>query len=74
MTEPNRLTPEQAAIVGAFTGYLTGPFNDMHAYIERIMGRPVWTHEMADPKVMGEIKEKATADFLSICALARDKE
>ena len=65
-----RLTPEQAAVIGAFTGYLAGPFSDMHAYIERIMGRPVWTHEMADNEVMAEIREAAKADFLAICALS----
>lgn len=64
----DRLTSEQAAIIGAFTGYLAGPFSEMHAYIERIMGRPVWAHEMANEKVMGEIRQAAKDDFLSITA------
>ncbi len=69
-----RLNSEQAAIIGAFTGYLCGPFSDMHAYIERIMGRPVWTHEMADKAVMEQIKEAAKPDFLALCATPSDKE
>ncbi len=63
-----RLSSEQAAVIGAFTGMLAGPFSDMHEYIEKIMGRPVWTHEMGNDKVAAEIKEKAKADFLAIVA------
>lgn len=63
-----RLTQEQAAIVGAYTGVLAGPFSDMHAYVERIMERPVWTHEMADEAVQEQIKERAKSDFLALVA------
>lgn len=63
-----KLTKRQAAIVGAFTGFLSGQFSDMHEYIEEIMGRPVWTHEMADKETAAKIKEAARADFLSIVA------
>jgi hypothetical protein len=69
-----RLTAEQAAIIGAYTGYLAGPFSDMNSYIERIMGRPVWTHEMADKAVMEQIREAAKADFFALCATPSDKE
>lgn len=60
------LTREQAAIVGAYTGYLAGPFEEMHEYIEKIMGRPVFTHEMASEEVADQIREKAKQDFLAI--------
>ena len=63
-----RLTSEQAAVIGAFTGMLAGPFSDMHEYVEKIMGRPVFTHEMGNDAVAAEIKEKAKADFLAIVA------
>jgi hypothetical protein len=63
-----RLTKEQAAIIGAFTGYLCGPFSDMHEYVEKIMERPVWTHEMGNKEIMEEIKKRAKADFLEIVA------
>ena len=62
-----RLTKEQAAIIGAFTGILAGPFGDMHEYIETILERPVWTHELASEAVTDEIKAKAKADFFNIC-------
>jgi hypothetical protein len=63
-----KLTKEQGAIVGAYTGILAGSFSDMHEYIERIMGRPVFTHEMGNEKVYAQIREKAKTDFLAICA------
>lgn len=62
-----KLTREQAAIIGAYTNVLCGPFGDMHEYIEKIMGRPVWRHELANAKVVEEIAAKAKPDFLSLC-------
>lgn len=62
-----KLTSRQAAIVGAYTGYLAGPFSDMHKYIEELLGRPVWTHELASEAISEEIREKAKADFAAIC-------
>jgi hypothetical protein len=61
-----RLTKEQAAVLSAHTGILCGSFSDMHEYVERIMGRPVWTHEMGSSKTAEEIKEKSREDFLAI--------
>lgn len=63
-----RLTREQAAVIGAYTGYLAGPFSDMHEYIERVMGRPVWTHEMGGGGLMDKLREASKADFLAITA------
>lgn len=57
----------EAAVLGAFTGVLMGPFNEMHEYIEEVMGRPVWTHEMGDRAFALELREAARADFLAIC-------
>lgn len=61
-----RLTEEQAAIIGAFTGYLAGPFDEMHRYIEKVMGRPVFTHEMGDERIAQEIRDASKDDFLKI--------
>lgn len=62
-----KLTKEQAAIIGAYTGVLCGGFSDMHEYIEKIMQRPVFTHEMGDKEVAAQIKKAAKLDFLAIC-------
>lgn len=62
-----KITNEQAAIIGAYTGYLCGSFADLHAYVERKLGRPIFTHELGDKKMIVEIKEAVRDDFISIC-------
>jgi ribosomal protein S6 len=58
------MTRNEAAIVGAYTGFLLGSFSDM--YVEKIMGRPVFTHEMGNAAIAKEIQDKAKADYISI--------
>lgn len=60
------MTKREAAIVAAYTGTSLGSFSDMHEYIEEIMGRPVFTHELASKMVMEEIHQKSRADFVAI--------
>lgn len=60
------MTKQEAAIVSAYTGYLIGDFADMHEYVEKIMGRPVWTHEMADKDVCEQIRDRSKSDFVGI--------
>lgn len=62
----DRLTSEQAAIIGAFTGILAGPFSDLHKYAEKKLRRPVWTHEFASKDVSKELKEASREDFLAL--------
>ena len=61
------MTKREGAIIGAFTGCLIGDFSDLHKYVEEIMGRPVFTHEMASENISSEIKKQATSDFMAIC-------
>ena len=64
------MTDKEKAIVMAYTGIvmLTGDkFGIFHKYVEDIMGRPVYSHEMAIKAVDEEIKEKAKADFIALC-------
>lgn len=58
------LTSEQAAVVGAYTGYLVGSFITMQTYIEERLGRPVWHHEL--PSIRDEIQTATHADFLAL--------
>lgn len=65
------MTDREKAIVMAYTGFcmLSGDkFKIYHKYVEDIMGRPVYTHELADKIVTDEIKEKAKDDFIALCA------
>ena len=60
------MTKKEAAIVSAYTGILIGEFTELHKYIEKILGRPVFTHELADSKIWEEIKQKSKKDFCNI--------
>lgn len=60
------MTKREAAIVAAYTGILIGDFDEMHKYIEQIMDRPVWTHEMGSQTFSEAIKERSRADFIGI--------
>lgn len=69
------MTDKEKAIVMAYTGVsmLTGEkFSVFHKYIEDIMERPVFTHELATELVWEQIKEKSRADFLRLCEEAEE--
>lgn len=50
----------------SYTGILMCDFSEVHKYIEKLLGRPVWTHELASEALWSEIKEKAKPDFHKI--------
>ncbi len=62
-----KLTKEQAAIIGAYTGFSCGPFSDIHAYAEKVLGRPIFTHQFADRALCEELREACRDDFLDLC-------
>ena len=65
------MTDREKAIVMAHTGIcmLTGDkFQIFQNYVEDIMGRPIWTHEMGIVSIADEIKEKSKADFMALCS------
>lgn len=69
------MTKRECAIVMAHTGIcmLEGEgFRIFHKYVEDIMGRPVFTHEMGMRSIADEIKEKSKEDFLNLCRTAVD--
>ena len=64
------MTDIEKAIIMAYTGVcmLNGEkFNIFHQYIERLLERPVYIHELADEKVEQQIKKKAYPDFIKLC-------
>ena len=60
------MTKREAAIVGAYTGILLGDFSDLHGYIEEILGRPVFTHELGNKELAEHIKDVSKSDFLAL--------
>lgn len=61
-----RLTREQAALIGAYTGYALGPFSDVHVVIERVLGRPVYTHEITMPGLMDDVRQRLYPELLDV--------
>lgn len=68
------MTKHECAIIMAYTGacMLTEKdFRIFHEYVENIMGRPVFTHEIG--MIANEIKEKSKADFIELCRTAEEE-
>jgi len=60
-----QLTEDQALVVSGYTGVLCLPFATFHEDIEKRLGRPVWTHEMAShTETSKQIKEAYRKDFM----------
>lgn len=62
-----KLTKEQAAIIGVYSGISCGPFSDIHELAEKLLDRPIFTHEMAFPEIWDQLREKVKPQFLEIC-------
>lgn len=64
------MTKQECAVIMAHTGtcMLTGKdFNIFLKYVEDIMGRPIYTHELGSGAMADAIKAKSKADFLELC-------
>lgn len=61
------MTHKERVVVSAYTGYLLCDFADVHSYIEEKLGRPVWTHELANDNVFKDIQDAVREDFLALC-------
>ena len=64
------MTDRERAIVMAYTGtcMLGGrKILIFYEYLKEIMGRPVWTHELANKSIIEEIKAKSKVDFIALC-------
>lgn len=53
------MNKQEAILLSAYTGFLLVPdFSLVHEFIEKTLGRPVWSHELASEKLFEEIREK----------------
>ena len=60
----------ERVIVEVYTGYcMTSPEerDEVYKYMAEIMGRPVFTHELADKEIQEQLREKASNDFKALC-------
>jgi hypothetical protein len=63
-----KLTREQAAIIGLYTGVSVGPFEDVHKLAEDLLERPVFTYELANDDVWEKLKTLIKPQFFELCA------
>ena len=64
------MTDYEKTIVMAYTGkcMLHGEKLDLlYRYVSRLLGHPVFTHDLADHDVWEEIKAKSKDDFIALC-------
>lgn len=60
------MNKREAQVFTAHTGLLFGEFNWFHQYAEEVLGRPVWTHELASPDIWQELKILSEKEFMEI--------
>lgn len=66
------MTVREGIVLSAYTGFLLcDNFGLVHEYIEEILGRPVFTHEI--PSLRDVIAEKSKAEMLTIITNQKDK-
>lgn len=64
------MTLKERVVVEVYTGICMVTGNDrdeVYKYMAEIMGRPVYSHELADKKIMKELREKSRDDFVKLC-------
>ena len=58
------MTVREGAVISAYTQVLVCDMQYLHEYVDEIMGRPVFTHEL--PDLADEIKERSKEEFMNI--------
>ena len=69
------MTKHECAIIMAYTGVtmLTGKdYPIFHSYVAKKLGRPVYTHEIAE--LSDVIKKLSKYDFVQLCKNATDSD
>lgn len=64
------MTLEECVIVETYTGYCMTSGDERNAvykYMEKLLGRPVYTHELAQKSVVKMLQEKSKDDFVNLC-------
>ena len=68
------MNKKEAAIITASTGISIGCLKEFHKYSEKILGRPIFTHEFANHNMAKELKAKSKNDFLNLHESIIDEE
>lgn len=60
------MTKHEAVVVTAYTQICIGDFSEYKKYAEKLLGRPICTHELMYDDVVEEIRRKSKPDFMAI--------
>lgn len=60
------MTTREAAIVSLYTGFLIGEFAEMQKLVVELVGREVWSHELAGEAFVEACRKKAKPLFVAI--------
>lgn len=64
------MTLEERVIVETYTGYCMTSGDERNAvykYMQKLLGRPVYTHELAQKSVVKMLQKKSKEDFIELC-------
>ena len=64
------MTLKERVIVEVYTGacmVVGEERGEVYKYMENIIGRPVFTHELARNEIQEELKERSKDDFVNLC-------
>lgn len=64
------MTLRERVIVETYTGVCmtsADERNEVYKYMAEIMGRPVFTHELASKEIQEQLQERSKADFIALC-------
>ena len=64
------MTLKERVIVETYTGICmtsSEERNEVYKYMQEIMGRPIFTHELAFKNIQEKLREKSKKDFLELC-------
>ena len=61
------MTKQEKLLITAYTGICMVNFDDFHEYVEKKLGRQVWTHEFATEELTTELKAKVRDEFIELC-------
>ncbi len=61
------MTFKEKLTVTAYTKILMVNMSDFHEYAEKLLERPIMTHEFAIESVWKQIQDKVRPDFLALC-------
>lgn len=67
------MTHKEAIAISAYTGYCFVPFDEVHQFIEEVLGRPVFTHELARNDIWDDIRKTCKRILINIFTLTIER-